>query len=176
MFDIPEPPKASVYEWVKDYSELAKEKLKEYKPTRLSNEWVADEMIRRAFEAAGKKPRRIRSDRLPTYKPAVDWLGGGKIKHIQSQCITAAISNNFSEPLQGTFRERAKTLRGLETIRTGQQFLDGWVINYNQFRARGTERQNVRRGSRNESAFQGVGGLCQAGHIRVWTSSCVVSG
>ena len=36
--------------------------------------------------------------------------------------------------MQGTFRSREKTLRGLDSIESAQRFLDGFVINYNHFR------------------------------------------
>lgn len=39
-----------------------------------------------------------------------------------------------SRRTQGTFRHRSKVLQGLQTQRTGQQFLDGFVIDYNLFR------------------------------------------
>ena len=48
--------------------------------------------------------------------------------------MTADINNNLSERLQGTFRDRIKTLRGLASRTTGQRYLDGWVLTYNQFR------------------------------------------
>lgn len=54
--------------------------------------------------------------------------------HVLSQGIRAEINNNRSERLQGTFRQRTKTLRGLENMETGQRYLDGWVLQYNLFR------------------------------------------
>ena len=44
------------------------------------------------------------------------------------------MNNNLSERLQGSFRQRAKTQRGLEERRTGQEYLDGWVMDYNFFK------------------------------------------
>ena len=54
-------------------------------------------------------------------------------KHWQSEGLTADI-NNLSERLQGTYRDRIKTLRGLDTLESGQRYLDGWQITYNLFR------------------------------------------
>ena len=56
------------------------------------------------------------------------------IQHIQSQGIRAEINNNRSERLQGTYRQRVKTLRGLDNLETGQRYLDGWTLTYNRFR------------------------------------------
>ena len=44
------------------------------------------------------------------------------------------INNNLSERLQGTYRQRTKTLRGLDNAESGQVYLDGWTLTYNLFR------------------------------------------
>ena len=41
---------------------------------------------------------------------------------------------NLSERLQGTYRSRIKTLRGMDTLESGQRYPDGWTLNYNLFR------------------------------------------
>ena len=46
-------------------------------------------------------------------------------EHVQSDGIRAMINNNLSERLQGTYRQRTKTLRGLDNIESGQRYLDG---------------------------------------------------
>ena len=172
MFDIPEPSKATIHEWVSDYTELAKQEMVNHK-ARTGPEWVADEMVlkvggkklwhwnvmdadtryvlasylspnrdeaaavevmRRAKNAAANPPKRIKTDKLKSYNGAIDWVFGGRVQHVQSEGLAAEINNNLSERLQGTFRHRSKVLRGLQTQRTGQQFLDGFVIDYNLFR------------------------------------------
>ena len=55
-------------------------------------------------------------------------------KHVQAEGLTAELNNNQSERLQGTFRQRTKTLRGLDTRASGQTYLDGWTLDYNLFR------------------------------------------
>ena len=55
-------------------------------------------------------------------------------KHLQSEGFTADINNNMSERLKGTFRGRIKTLRGLDSLESGQRYLDGWTLNYNLFK------------------------------------------
>ncbi len=55
-------------------------------------------------------------------------------KHMQSEGMAADINNNLSERLQGTFRQRLKTLRCIESRTTGQRYLDGWVLTYNHFK------------------------------------------
>lgn len=43
-----EPSTASVYEWVRDYSNLAERELRDCPPTKLGGRWVADEMVVKA--------------------------------------------------------------------------------------------------------------------------------
>ncbi len=171
-YDLPvEPSTATIYEWVRDYTDKAVAQLKGHK-AQTGKEWVADEMmvdvggekmwlwnvmdsetryilashltprrdanaarvvLRKAAEAAEKPPETIRTDKLKSYTSAAKAVLP-EAKHIQSDGITADSNNNLSERLQGTFRARIKTLRGLDSRTTGQRYLDGWVLNYNQFR------------------------------------------
>ena len=90
-------------------------------------------MLRKAALAADKPPETITTDKLRSYiQPVKDVLPEGQ--HIQSEGIRANINNNLSERLQGTFRDRIKTLRGLDSQKTGQRYLDGWTLTYNLFR------------------------------------------
>ena len=89
---------------------------------------------RKAAEAADEPPKTVKTDQLASYPQAIKDVFPEAI-HIQSQGgIRAFTNNNRSERLQGTFRQRAKTLRGLDSLETGQRYLDGWVIDYNLFR------------------------------------------
>ena len=53
------------------------------------------------------------------------------IRHTQQMIQN---DNNLSERLQGTFRDRDKTLRGLKGRETDQAYVDGLVTHYNFFR------------------------------------------
>ena len=94
---------------------------------------AAKAVMRKALANADKPPDYIFTDKLRSYLPALREVLP-KTKHHQSQGFAADINNNLSERLQGTFRDRVKTLRGLDTIESGQRYLDGWVITYNNFR------------------------------------------
>ena len=172
MFDIPEPSKATIYEWTRDFSARVLDAMKGHK-ARTGNEWVADEMVvtvggkkywlwnvmdsktryilaahlsrrrdayaaravmRKAAMNAYALPKRIRTDRLRSYISAIEDLFGADVKHVQTDGITAEVHNNLSERLQGTFRARTKTMRGMDTRTSGQAYLDGWVLSYNLFR------------------------------------------
>lgn len=170
-FDIPEPSKATLYEWVRDYTDKATAVMQDY-PAQVGDERVADEMmvdvggekvwnwnvmdsktryvlashlakernarqaeivIAKALRAAAEPPKSIKTDKLRSYTAAME-MEFPDIKHIQSQGIRAEINNNRSERLQGTYRQRVKTLRGLDSLETGQRYLDGWTLTYNLFR------------------------------------------
>ena len=166
-----EPSKATIYEWVRDYTDEAIAVMKDHKATT-GGHWVADEMqvdvggqkvwlwnvmdsktryilashltprrdaqaarvvLRKAGLAADGPPKSITTDKLRSYLPAVKDVVP-EAEHIQSEGMRARINNNLSERLQGTFRDRIKTLRGLDSIKTGQRYLDGWMLTYNHFR------------------------------------------
>ena len=170
-YDIPEPSKATVYEWVRDYSLAAVKTMQDY-PAQTGGHWVVDEMqvdvggdsywnwnvmdsdtryilasylsserdqasaeavLRKAAAAAANPPERITTDKLPSYVPAIEKVFP-TVKHTQSEGIRAEVNNNLSERVQGTFRDRTKTLRGLDHRASGQRYLDGWVLHYNLFR------------------------------------------
>ena len=170
-YDIPEPSKATIYEWVRDYTGQAAAEMEGHK-AQTGDTWVADELVvdvggkkawlwnvmdgktryilashlsrerdaeaaktvmRRALASADKPPDYIFTDKLRSYQPALREVLP-KAKHHQSQGFAADINNNLSERLQGTYRDRVKTLRGLDSLESGQRYLDGWQITYNLFR------------------------------------------
>ena len=172
-YDIPEPSKATLYEWVRDYTDTAYRVLKEpeYK-AKTGRVWVADEMVvdvggekywhwnvmdaktrfvlasylsknrdlkaaetvmEMAADAAQSHPEVIKTDGLGSYPNAIN-LVFPKTKHVVSQGIRAEVNNNLSERLQGTYRARIKTLRGLDSRESGQRYLNGWTLTYNFFR------------------------------------------
>ncbi len=170
-YDIPEPSKATIYEWVRDYTDEAKELTADMK-AQVGDEWVADEMsvkvagwqmwnwnvmdtktrfilashlsrtrtkeeaiktMEKAKAAAGKDPKTIKTDKLTSYRPGITKVFPNTL-HIKSQGITSSLNNNMSERLQGTYRSREKTLRGLDSMESAQRYLDGWTITYNHMR------------------------------------------
>ena len=55
-------------------------------------------------------------------------------RHIRTAGVNEWVNNNLSERMQNTYRAREKTLRGLYSVESGQQFLDGFTITYNHIR------------------------------------------
>ena len=169
--DISEPSKETLYRWVTEYTEVAKDILDDF-PAHTSGKWVADEIqvrvggekfwlwnlmdagtryalavhlspnrdqraavavMRKAMAAADAPPRSITTDKLGSYTGAIKAVFPDA-DHIQSEGIRARVNNNLSERLQGTIRDREKTLRGLEGLESGQRYFDGWSVNYNVIR------------------------------------------
>ena len=94
---------------------------------------AARAMLRKALAASDGPPKTITTDKWRAYmKPIKDLVPVAK--HIQSEGLAAEVNNNLNERLQGTYRDRKKTLHGLESIESGQRFLDEWALNYNLFR------------------------------------------
>ena len=88
-----------------------------------------------ARDRAESPPERIKTDGLRSYQSAVKTAFPlHPVKHVVSQGIRAKINNNMSERLQGTLRDRDKTLRGMKSRESGQRYVDGLVLDYNYFR------------------------------------------
>ncbi len=169
--DMPEPSKRAIYEWVGEYTAVAKDILADH-PAHTSGKWVADEtqvkvggeamwlwnvmdastryalavhlspnrdtraavaVMRKAMAAADAPPKSITTDKLGSYTGAIKQVFPDA-EHIQSEGIRAELNNNLSERLQGTIKDRVKTMRGLDGLESGQRYFDGWVVQYNLFR------------------------------------------
>ena len=77
-----------------------------------------------ARERAANHPKVVKTDGLKSYQQGVKTaFPVYPVKHVVSQGIRAQINNNMSERLQGTFRDRDKTLRGMKERETGQECL-----------------------------------------------------
>ena len=102
-------------------------------PTRTAR--AAATALALARERAQSPPEQIKTDGLPSYRRAMPRVfPARKAEHGVSKGIRAEINNNLSERLQGTIRDRDKTLRGLKSRETGQAYVDGLVTRYNYFR------------------------------------------
>ena len=99
------------------------------------NTRAAQTTLAMARERSTNPPEVLKTDGLRSYRQALPRaFPTRKVQHTVSKGIRAQINNNLSERLQGTFRDRDKTLRGLEGRETGQSYIDGLVLHYNYFR------------------------------------------
>ncbi len=90
-------------------------------------------VMRKALAASANPPKTIKTDKLRSYLRPIREIFP-EAKHIQSEGLASELDNNISERLQGAFRQRTKTLRGLDNLESGQRYLNGWVITYNFFK------------------------------------------
>ena len=105
-------------------------------PTRTSR--AAATAMAMARDRAAQAPQVVKTDGLASYNQGIrNAFPGHQVKHLVSQGIRAVINNNLSERLQGTLRDRDKTLRGMGSRDTGQEYIDGLVVHYNFFRPHG---------------------------------------
>ncbi len=101
-------------------------------PTRTIRDAVT--LFQKAKGRAAKPPKRIRTDRLRAYIDGIERVFGSDTAHTQTMGVHSEVNNNMSERLQGTIRERTKVMRGMETRKTAQIVMDGFMIHYNHMR------------------------------------------
>ena len=123
----------SVYSWVRDLSKKADPVLRPMK-VDAGTIRVADEVVVKVggqnywlFNMMDSKCRFL----LASYRDAIPRaFPTHKVNPMVSQGVKAEINNNLSERLQGTIRDRDKTLRGLKSRATGQTYVDGLVTHF----------------------------------------------
>ena len=99
---------------------------------------AAQTALAMARERSENAPKEIKTDGLRSYREAVPrTFPRHPVKHVVSKGIRARLNNNLSERLQGTVRDRDKTLRGLKNQESGQTYVDGLAVHYNYFRPHG---------------------------------------
>ena len=85
-----------------------------------------------ARRRSNNPPVAVKTDGLASYRDAMPRaFPTHRVRHVISKGVKADINNNLSERLQGTIRDRDKTLRGLKARDTGQAYVDGLVTPYN---------------------------------------------
>ena len=94
----------------------------------------AQELMQKAYEKAGKVPKRIITDRLRAYLDGIELTFGANAKHVQSSPFVETDSTNLIERFHGSLKDRTKVMRGLKKIETAKLFTDGWLVYYNYFR------------------------------------------
>ena len=171
-YDIPEPSKATIYQWVRDYTKDALREMERH-PAHTGGRWMVDQMqldaggqeywiwnvmdrstgyllashltkerdarsalavLKKAAAAAAEPPRTVRTDRWGYYVLAVKQIFPDA-RHLRLVGVgNPEDIKNPSKRVQGLFRQRTRTLRGLGSKEKGQLYLDGWTLDYNLFR------------------------------------------
>ena len=98
------------------------------------DERQAVKVFEKALEANGDvMPKTITTDGLGSCGAAIGLMLPWT-QHIITEGIYEDRNNNLSERVQKTFRSRTKTMDGLFGQKTGQKYLDRWVVDYNHFK------------------------------------------
>ena len=87
-------------------------------------------LFKKARANANKEPKTIKTDGLAAYPDGIKTVFHNT-QHVVSEGVHEEVNNNLSERLQGSFRQRIKTQRGMEKRLTAQEYVDGWVLDYN---------------------------------------------
>ena len=122
--------------------------------TRDTNDAIA--VFEKALANAKAPPKKITTDGLGSYVDAVKAVFPNGTQHEVSDGIYELVNNNMSERLQGAFRQRTKTQRGLEARRTGSG-LPRWL-------GAGLQLLQGSRGTQG-AATSGRGGCVRAGAL-----------
>ena len=93
----------------------------------------ASELFHKGHEIAGKKPKLLITDGLPSYRAAYnkEYRSAGN-KHLNTIRLTGKHNNNKMERVNGEIRDREKTMRGLKKRDTS--ILPGYQIYHNYIR------------------------------------------
>jgi transposase-like protein len=105
--------------------------------TRFVND--ARKPLQRAKEIANRRPDAIVTDGLPAYQKAIkaeffDVSAPIQNPHIRLKDFETHPNNNILERLNGTFRERTKVMRSLDSSVGAQEFVAGMQTYYNYIR------------------------------------------
>lgn len=121
--------------------------------TRFVND--AQKPLKQAKMIANRRPDAIVTDGLPAYQKAIkaeffDITAQIQNPHIRLKDFETKPNNNIVERLNGTFRERTKVMRSLDSAPTASEFIAGLQTYYNYIRP-----------------HQGIGGLTPAQLARI---------
>jgi transposase-like protein len=138
------------YEWIWNVMDAKTRYLLACQVTESRFRNDARKPLKKAKEAANKLPDAIVTDGLQAYRFAIkdEFYGlNGRIlnPHVRLKDFETHPNNNILERLNGTFRERTKVFRSLDSSVGAQEFVAGMQIYYNYIRP-----------------HQGIGGLTPA--------------
>jgi putative transposase len=91
-------------------------------------------LVEKAAEQAGKTPKVIITDKLAAYIDGIELAFGAETKHIRAKTLTSSPGTQLIERFHGSLKARTKVMRGLKTIETAKQLMEGWLVHHNFFR------------------------------------------
>lgn len=97
----------------------------------------ARSLMEQAAKVAGKNPKVVITDQNNSYLDGIELAYGSDTEHRQGgPFVLSKEGSNTSrlERFHGTLKSRTKTMRGLKSLSTAQQFADGFLAYYNFLR------------------------------------------
>lgn len=95
----------------------------------------AEMLMKEAEKKAGKMPKVVITDKNYSYLDGIEQAFGADTEHVQSRPFTTDTQNTQKiERWHETLKERTKVMKGLKTLDTAIQFVDGFLVHYNYFR------------------------------------------
>jgi putative transposase len=91
-------------------------------------------LMARAARKAGKPPKVVITDKLAAYIEGVGWNFGGETKHTAAKKLTSSPGTQLIERFHSTLKTRTRVMRGLKSIDSARNILQGWLVYYNYLR------------------------------------------
>ena len=85
-------------------------------------------------KAGGKIPKVVVTDKNYSYLDRIEQAFGADTEHVQGRPFTDTNSTQKIERWHETLKERTKVMKGLKTLGSALQFIDGFLVHYNYFR------------------------------------------
>jgi putative transposase len=105
--------------------------------TKLSSDRDKDDikiLMERARDKADKTPKKVLTDGWKGYLDGIELAYGSEAKHIVTEPFNEGDNTELIERFHGTVKERYKVMRGLKSVESANQFIDGFLIFYNYLR------------------------------------------
>ena len=87
-----------------------------------------------AEKHAGITPREVLTDTNRSYDDGIELAFGGDTEHIKTRPFAEGDNTQLIERWHETLKERTKVMKGLKTIDSANQFIAGFLVDYNYFR------------------------------------------
>jgi putative transposase len=91
-------------------------------------------LMEQAEKRAGIKPKMVITDKQKSYLDGIELAYGSDTEHLQSSPFAPADDTQRIERFHGTLKQRTKVMRGLKSIESANQFIDGYLAYYNFLR------------------------------------------
>jgi len=125
------------HNWIWNLMHLEKKYLIASEISAFRQQKTADKLFEKGLAKMNVSPKTVQTDGLANYVPAIRrTVGCYGTKHIR-HAMRSKPSMNPMERLQGTCRDRIKTMRGFNSIKSARKAWKTWVNYYNFLRIHG---------------------------------------